>query len=92
MAKPGMPYAAAREAISGFMVTAESGVAVAYRLFSQTNTTGARITAAKFSASWKPPWLVAPSPKNGTAMPWVPRWRAELAAPTPSLMPRAPIP
>ena len=36
---------------------------MAYRLFSQMNTTGSRCTPAKFIASWHSPWLEAPSPK-----------------------------
>ena len=64
-----MPYAAARLAMSGLSVTVLSGVAVAYRLFSQTRMTGARRMPAKLQASWNAPWLVAPSPKKATATP-----------------------
>ena len=37
-----------------------------YQLFSQTNTTGSRHTAARFTASWNAPMLVVPSPKKHT--------------------------
>ena len=37
-----------------------------YPLFSQKKTTGSSQTAARFSASWKAPAAVAPSPKNAT--------------------------
>ena len=40
---------------------------MAYLLFWTTNTTGALNTAAKLSASWKSPSLVAPSPTNARA-------------------------
>jgi len=40
---------------------------MAYLLFCTRNTTGALKTAAKFSASWKSPSLVAPSPMNAIA-------------------------
>ena len=43
------------------------GVNSAYPLFSQTNTTGSPMTAARLADSWKAPMFVAPSPKNGTA-------------------------
>ena len=52
-----------------------------YRLFSQTKTTGSLYTAAKFSASWKAPMLVVPSPKKHTATWSVPRYWADQAAP-----------
>ena len=38
-----------------------------YRLFSHTKITGSFHTTAKFSASWKAPMLVVPSPKKHTA-------------------------
>ena len=47
-----------------------------------TKTTGAFHTAAMFSASWKVPMFVAPSPKNVIAAESVPRSFAESAAPT----------
>jgi len=40
---------------------------MAYWLFWTRNTTGALKTAAKLSASWKSPSLVAPSPMNASA-------------------------
>src|SRR5690349_11468773 len=52
-----------------------------YRLFSHTNTTGAFQTTAMFSASWKAPMFVAPSPKKQTATCSVPRYCADQAAP-----------
>ena len=54
--------------------------------------TGAFCTPAKFSASWKAPWLVAPSPKKATATPSVPMWRAASAAPTACGAPEATTP
>ena len=51
-------------------------------MFSHTNTTGSRHTAARLSASWKAPMFVAPSPKNATATWSVPRSVADHAAPT----------
>src|SRR3954466_6350774 len=53
-----------------------------YRLFSHTNSTGSVHTAARLSASWNAPMLVAPSPKNATATWSVPRSVADHAAPT----------
>src|SRR5712692_6536717 len=52
-----------------------------YRLFSQMNSTGSAHTAARLSASWKAPMLVAPSPKNATATWLLPRSLADQAAP-----------
>ena len=43
--------------------------------------------AARFSDSWKMPWLAAPSPKNDTATRPSPSTRAARAAPTASEMP-----
>ena len=52
-----------------------------YWLFSQTKTTGAFQTAAMFSASWKAPMFVVPSPKKQTAT-WPDlRYWADHAAP-----------
>src|ERR1022692_734486 len=45
------------------------------------NRTGSAHTAARLSASWKAPILVAPSPKNATATWPEPRSRADQAAP-----------
>ena len=42
------------------------GVYSMYWLFSHTNRTGSRQTAARFTASWNAPMLVAPSPKKQT--------------------------
>src|SRR5437870_7515404 len=52
-----------------------------YMLFSQTKRTGSFHTAARLSASWKAPMLVAPSPKNAQATCFVPRYCADQAAP-----------
>src|ERR1700751_2303196 len=52
-----------------------------YKLFSQTNSTGSDHTAARLSASWNAPMLVAPSPKNATATWPEPRSLADQAAP-----------
>ena len=83
MTLAGIRCAAARSA-AGFSaeVTEAIGVYSMYRLFSHTNTTGSRQTAARFSASWNAPMLVAPSPKNATATWSVPRSWADQAAPT----------
>src|SRR5580658_8704974 len=55
-----------------------------YRLFSQMNSTGSFHTAARLSASWNAPMLVAPSPKNATAIWPLPRNLADQAAPAAS--------
>ena len=47
-------------------MTSAIGVYSMYQLFSQTKTTGSRHTAARFTASWNAPMLVAPSPKKHT--------------------------
>src|ERR1700684_3026454 len=52
-----------------------------YRLFSQTKITGSFQTAAKFSASWKAPILVVPSPKKQTETSLSPLYWARQAAP-----------
>ena len=52
-----------------------------YWLFSHTNTTGRRHTAAALSASWKAPMFVVPSPKKHTATWPLPRSWADQAAP-----------
>lgn len=75
------PYAAARSAAGfGTAVTEPIAVYSMYRLFSHTNTTGSFHTAARFSASWKAPMLVVPSPKKQTAAWQVPRYWADQAA------------
>ena len=51
-------------------------------LFSTTNTTGSFHTAARFSASWKSPSLVAPSPVNAAATRRSPRSCAARARPS----------
>jgi hypothetical protein len=48
-----------------------------YRLFSQTKTTGSFQTAARFTASWKAPMFVVPSPKKQAVT--LPSWRMRLA-------------
>ena len=58
------------------------GVYSMYWLFSQTKTTGAFQTTARFSASWKAPMLVVPSPKKQTATWPECRYWADQAAPT----------
>ncbi|MNR27476.1 hypothetical protein D3C85_1447510 [compost metagenome] len=61
-------------------------------LSSMTNTTGSFHRAARFSVSWKAPWLAAPSPIKATATPGLPcSWR-DSAAPTAGPMPSAMIP
>jgi hypothetical protein len=69
-------------------------------LFSQTNTTGTRQSAARLNASSNIPSFIAPSPKKVAAtrsVPW--RWYAqaapvaiEPAAPTIAFAPRMPRP
>jgi hypothetical protein len=51
-------------------------------LFSITKTTGNRHTAARLSASWKSPSLVAPSPTSAAATWSDPRSRAASASPS----------
>jgi hypothetical protein len=43
-----------------------SDVPIAYRLFSQQNSTGTSQSAARFIASWNSPSAIAPSPKKQT--------------------------
>ena len=62
-------------------VTVSIAVYSMYWLFSQMNTTGSAHTAARLSASWKAPMLVAPSPKKQTVTWPVPRYCADHAAP-----------
>src|ERR1017187_9433560 len=52
-----------------------------YQLFSHTNTTGSRHTAARLTASWNAPMLVAPSPKKQTVTCPVRRIMAAQASP-----------
>jgi hypothetical protein len=52
-----------------------------YWLFSQMKMTGSFQTAARFSASWKAPMLVAPSPRKQTVTCLVPRCWADQADP-----------
>ena len=66
-----------------------------YWLFSQMKMTGSFQIAAMFSASWKAPSLLAPSPKKHTVTSSWPRRLAASAAPTaigmpPPTMPLAP--
>ena len=63
-------------------VCREHGTLMAHWLFCTTNTTGALNTAAKLSAAWKSPWLVAPSPLKPRATMSSPRRTAAMAAPT----------
>src|SRR5918996_12673 len=77
------PYAAARSAAGcATAVTAAMGVYSMYRLFSQTNTTGAFQTAAMLSASWNAPMFVVPSPKKQTDTCPDFRYCADQAAPS----------
>lgn len=58
-------------------VCSRVGSEIAQPLFWQTKTTGTFQTAAKFTASWKSPSEVAPSPKKQTtAVSGSPRSRA----------------
>ena len=63
----------------GAAVCWDSGTLIAYPLFCTRKTTGALKTAAKLSASWKSPSLVAPSPmkrqRDGVLAPGGPRRR-----------------
>ena len=61
-------------------------------LSSMTNTTGSFHSAARFSVSWKAPWLAAPSPMKETATPGLPCICRDSAAPTAGPMPSAMIP
>ena len=73
-----MPFAAS----VGAAVCLDSGTLIAYPLFCTRNTVGACHTAAKFSASWVSPSLVAPSPSSASATRSCPRSRAPCARPT----------
>jgi hypothetical protein len=53
-------------------------------LFWQTYTIGSLWTPAKFSASWKPPMLVAPSPKYATTIESLPCLLSPIATPVPT--------
>ncbi len=77
-----MPYPIALCARLDAAVCFASGTLIAYWLFCTKNTTGARYTAAKFSASWQSPSLVAPSPTNASATTSSPASRAACASPT----------
>ena len=76
----GMPKASARPVMEP-AVESRTRIEVAKPLFSQTNSTGARHSAARFSASSSTPWLTAPSPKKVTATRSWPAWRCHQAAP-----------
>src|SRR5947209_17210774 len=64
---PGMPYARALTAMVRDAVCFDVGTLMDQWLFWQTRMQGALQTAAKFIATWKSAWLVAPSPQNATA-------------------------
>jgi hypothetical protein len=51
-------------AIEALAVWCSLGTEIAHPLFSQKKTVGVEKTPAKFSASWKSPSLVAPSPRQ----------------------------
>jgi len=65
---PGIPYPAARSAISSIFITVLTEVVLAHWLFSQKKITGRFQTAARFIASWTGPRFEAPSPKKQTAI------------------------
>ncbi len=54
-------------------VSKAAGTEIAQPLFSQRNTTGTRWQAAQFTASWKSPSAVAPSPNAARATASLPR-------------------
>ena len=76
-----MPYDAARSAFEAIAVDFSFGTEIAHRLSSQMNTTGRFHRPARLSASWKVPWLAAPSPKNATATESWPSFLYASAAP-----------
>ena len=69
-------------ASDGATLCRASGTEIAYSLFCTKNTTGALNTAAKLSASWKSPSLVAPSPHIAITTVSSPRSVAACATPT----------
>jgi len=69
-------------ASDGAALCRASGTEIAYSLFWMKNTTGAWNTAAKFSASWKSPSLVPPSPTSAITTVSSPFSRAACATPT----------
>ncbi|BDZ59653.1 hypothetical protein GCM10025872_33100 [Barrientosiimonas endolithica] len=71
-----MPYPIPLYASDGALLCFASGTEMAYLLFCTKKITGARKTAAKLSASWKSPSLVAPSPMNAMATASLPRRRS----------------
>lgn len=77
-----MPYPTALWASEGAAVCLASGTEMAKPLFCTRKTTGACQTAAKFSASWKSPSLVPPSPTMASATTSSPLRRAACARPT----------
>ena len=78
----GMPYAAPRTALDATAVEAARGTEIPQSLSSMTKTTGSFHSAARFSDSWKAPWLAAPSPVTATATRSVPWWRKAKACPS----------
>ena len=93
-----MPKAFARSATFSIGMCWLCGVDSAQWLFSQTNTAGTFQSCARFSASWKVPMFVAPSPKKASATRGSPRSLNASAAPaipgspppTTALAPRLP--
>ena len=59
-----------------------SAVPMAYRLFSQQNSTGRSHSAARLSDSWNSPSAMAPSPKKQATSCPVPSFFAASASPT----------
>src|SRR3981081_2793582 len=79
---PGMPYARALTAIVRDAVCRSVGTLIDQWLFWQTITHGTFQTPAKFIATLKSAWLVAPSPQKATAIAFDLRARIAHAAPT----------
>jgi pyruvate dehydrogenase E1 component alpha subunit len=61
-----------RDVSTSVASNADRGTEMPQSLSSITNTTGSDHWAARFSDSWKPPWLAAPSPVTATATRSVP--------------------
>src|SRR2546428_5499948 len=61
---PSNPYAFAFSASVADAVCFATGTEIAHWLLLHRKTVGVRKTPAKFIAAWKPPVLVAPSPKK----------------------------
>ncbi len=78
---PGMPYASPRSATFGMGICFSRGTEIAYWLFCTSVMRGRLWMPAQFSASWKSPWLVLPSPRQTNTTSSSPRSLAANAMP-----------